>query len=93
MGPASLESNLDPAAGAKSSREDAAFVPASQRCGVCLNFSPETGECSQVEGQMTPEDSCIAYFEQGGGAGGEMPMDAGIQAGGAPQSGGGPLGA
>lgn len=57
------DADADDRISAKAPREQAGFRAASERCGVCMNFSQETGECSKVEGQMSPEDTCAAYFE------------------------------
>ena len=52
-----------PQQGGKASREDAGFVGAEQHCIDCDMYTPETGDCSAVEGVMDPQDGCHKYFE------------------------------
>jgi hypothetical protein len=50
-------------AGAEATREKALFIPADHHCKDCANWTPDTGECSKVEGVMDPEDCCARYFQ------------------------------
>ena len=63
--------------GAKASPDEAGLVTADQRCGDCVNWSYDTGECSKVEGVMSACAGCRNYFEAkaGGGEAGEPDAD------------------
>lgn len=53
--------------GKKASVADAHVVRSDQHCQNCTNYTPESGECSKVEGPFDPDDSCIRYFTPIGG--------------------------
>lgn len=57
------EHDETPMSGGKASREKALFIPASHHCGECVNYSPESGECSKVDGMFQPEDACLRMFK------------------------------
>ena len=46
----------------KASPEEACVVREDAHCIDCANYSPDTGECSKVEGSYAPEDACAHYF-------------------------------
>lgn len=50
-------------AGAKASRDEAGYVAQDAHCIDCSNFSPDTGECSKVEGTFDADAACVHYFE------------------------------
>lgn len=47
----------------KVSPEDALVIRAGHDCDDCQNYHSDTGECDKVEGQFSPEDTCLRYFE------------------------------
>ena len=59
--------------GGKASREDAGFRTEDQKCIDCSNYSPDTGECSKVEGTMSPMETCGNYFNAMDDEEGESP--------------------
>lgn len=59
-------------AGGKESPEEAIVLRAGEKtCQTCTNWTPESGECSKVEGVFDPEDRCLRYYEAEGGEAGE----------------------
>lgn len=66
------------AQGGKASRDDAGFIPAGQICGGCQMYTKETGDCSAVEGQMQPHDSCKTYYQAANAAQGQ-PSEEGLE--------------
>lgn len=49
--------------GQKVSPEDAGVVRNNEHCIDCSNYSPESGDCSKVEGYFDAQDSCVNYFD------------------------------
>ena len=52
-----------PQGSGKASREDAGFRGDDERCIDCSNYDPSSGDCSKVEGSMSPQDTCAQYFQ------------------------------
>jgi hypothetical protein len=48
--------------GAKATREKALVIPDDHHCKDCANWTPESGDCSKVEGNFTPDSACLRYF-------------------------------
>lgn len=49
--------------GTKASAEDASVFDPSKNCGACSNYSQADGTCRVVEGNFTPDQGCVKYFE------------------------------
>jgi len=59
--PESSDENSDDSG--KKSPEEALVIRAGHDCDDCRNYHSDTGECDKVEGQFSPEDQCLRYFE------------------------------
>jgi hypothetical protein len=77
----------------KAPPERAIVIRADQQCKDCENYTPESGECSEVEGFFDPSDACWCYFEPLSGESPGDTDDKGALPPGAPPMGGMPPGA
>lgn len=75
--PAPAPTEPDPLAsddGGKTSPEEAGVVLANEKCGDCVNWHYDTGDCDEVDGNYKALDGCRNHFEAKGGG-----LDAGLE--------------
>lgn len=69
IGEAKPAGKPDDAMGGKASEADAIVLRAGDKtCSSCANYTPESGDCSAVDGNFEADDRCLRFYEaQGAG--------------------------
>lgn len=60
--------NMAGASGAKTSQEEAGYLPPNNLCGGCEYFTKETNDCAKVDGPVEAGGGCKLFEAAGGDA-------------------------